>query len=85
MYTLRVVLAVTAAASAVAADWPQWRGPKRDGAMPEAVEPWTGGLTPAWSAKVGFGYSTPVVAAGRVFVHARVVDRAVAAGSRPGG
>jgi outer membrane protein assembly factor BamB len=73
MNTLRAALAAALVAGpAAAADWPQWRGAKRDGATAEAVEPWKGDLTPAWSAKVGFGYSTPVVAAGRVFVHARV-------------
>ena len=72
MSTLRVALALTMAGPAAAADWPQWRGPKRDGATPEAVEPWKDSLSPVWSAKVGFGYSTPVVAGGKVFVHARV-------------
>jgi outer membrane protein assembly factor BamB len=58
-------------ASAYADDWPQWRGPARDGVWRE-----TGileripasGLEVRWRAKVGAGYSGPVVAQGRVFV-----------------
>jgi outer membrane protein assembly factor BamB len=32
---------------------------------------WPAKLTPQWTQKVGEGYSTPVVAGGRVFVHSR--------------
>src|SRR5262245_30798569 len=54
-----------------AEDWPQWRGPKRDGAWTE-----TGTLErfPAegpkirWRVPIGLGWSSPVVAQGRVFV-----------------
>ena len=57
----------------VAAQWPQWRGPARDGAVPAALVPkaWPSALTEGWSVAVGEGYSTPVVGGGRVFVHAR--------------
>jgi WD40 repeat protein len=52
-------------------DWPQWRGPQRDGVWREtgilrAIPP--GGLTVRWRARVGNGYSGPVVAHGRVYV-----------------
>jgi outer membrane protein assembly factor BamB len=52
-------------------DWPQWLGPRRDGVwresgilqkLPEA------GLKIRWRAKVGLGYSGPVISEGRVFV-----------------
>ena len=54
-----------------AADWPQWRGPNRDGMWNE-----TGimqsfphdGLKVAWRTPVGRGWSSPVVAQGRVIV-----------------
>jgi outer membrane protein assembly factor BamB len=65
-----MVLAVAAAVPA--ADWPQWLGPKRDGGSAEAVEPWKEKPKELWRAKVGAGHSSPVVADGRVFVHARV-------------
>lgn len=59
------------ATAAPAADWPQWRGPNRDGAWAGEgiLETFpAGGLTIRWRAPVGFGWSSPVVAGGRVFV-----------------
>lgn len=55
-----------------AQQWPQWRGPARDG-VAEATAPiaWPATLTQKWKVTVGSGYATPVVAGGRVFVHAR--------------
>ena len=57
----------------VSAQWPQWRGPNRDGVVPKASVPaaWPAKLTPKWTQKVGEGYASPVVADGRVFVHGR--------------
>jgi outer membrane protein assembly factor BamB len=61
------LLAVTVRAD----DWPQWRGPNRDGVWAE-----TGvlgsfppdGLKVRWRAPVGPGWSSPVVARGRVYL-----------------
>ncbi len=59
----------------VVAGWPQWRGPARDGvAVAEAPASWPAALTKKWKVSVGSGYSTPIVADGRVFVHARNGD-----------
>jgi outer membrane protein assembly factor BamB len=55
-----------------AADWPQWLGPKRDGGTSESVEPWKAAPAVLWKAKVGVGFSTPVVVDGKAFIHARV-------------
>jgi outer membrane protein assembly factor BamB len=58
-------------AIAHAADWPQFRGPDRDGVWSEAGIPETfpiGGLKVRWRAPVGFGHASPVVAGGRVFL-----------------
>src|SRR5262245_12193648 len=55
-----------------AADWPQWRGPNRDGVSQESVEPWQGSLPVVWRHAVGEGHSSPVVAGGRVFIHAKM-------------
>ncbi|HZN60601.1 MAG TPA: PQQ-binding-like beta-propeller repeat protein [Planctomycetota bacterium] len=58
-------------AVAPADDWPQWRGPQRDGVWREtgilqAIP--AGGLQPEWRAPVGVGFSSPVVAGDRVYV-----------------
>ena len=57
--------------------WPQWRGPNRDGvaAAGVALKTWPDVLTRRWSVPVGAGYSTPIVAGGKVFVHARTGER----------
>lgn len=56
----------------VSAQWPQWRGPSRNGTVPAASTPaWPAEWKRAWRTDVGEGYSSPVVSGGRVFVHAR--------------
>jgi len=53
-----------------AADWPQWRGPTRDGVSSEAgwSDAWPADGPPiAWKAKVGLGFSSFVVAQDRAF------------------
>ena len=52
-------------ASLLSAEWPQWRGPNRDGVwretgMIEAIPP--NGLKVRWRVRIGRGYSGPVVA-----------------------
>jgi outer membrane protein assembly factor BamB len=52
-------------------DWPQWRGPNRDGVFAETglLETFPAeGLKVRWRAEVGWGFSSPVIAQGRVFV-----------------
>jgi len=54
-----------------AEDWPQWRGPNRNGAWTESgvLEAFPAeGLKIRWRAPVGLGWSSPVVSQGRVFV-----------------
>ena len=57
----------------LSAQWPQWRGPHRDGVVATAFVPaaWPDKPFRMWTQPVGEGYSTPVSADGRVFVHAR--------------
>jgi len=60
------------ATQAAALDWPQWRGPQRDGISQET------GLLKAWPKEgpklvwqvdtLGFGYSTPAVSGDRIYV-----------------
>jgi len=52
-------------------DWPQWRGPHRDGIWREAGVVHSipeRGLPIEWRARILNGWSGPAVAAGRVFV-----------------
>lgn len=59
------------AVAAQAADWPQWRGPNRDGVWNESgiLETFpSNGLKVEWRTPVGFGFSSPIVAQGRVYV-----------------
>ena len=55
-----------------AADWPQWRGPNRDGISKETglLKEWPkGGPKLLWQQKqLGSGYSTPSVVAGTVYL-----------------
>lgn len=71
---LMVVLFLLAA-DAHAADWNQWRGPKRDGQSEGA--PWPDrldGMTQLWRTPLGPGYPGPIVTRDRVFV-AETKDR----------
>lgn len=64
---LPLLLGVTVRAD----DWPQWRGPNRDGVWSETgiLESFPpDGLKVRWRAKVGPGWSSPVVAKGRVYL-----------------
>ncbi len=57
-------------------DWPQWRGPDRDGIWPEKgiIRKFDAPrLNIRWRAKIANGYSGPTVAGGRVYVTDRVV------------
>src|SRR5437660_11172491 len=69
---LAVVLGIFLGARAgLAADWPQFRGPNRDGSWAETgiLESFpNGGVKIRWRRPVGGGFSSPVVAQGRAFV-----------------
>ena len=79
--SLRTFASVSAFAVGVAAlsvavgaqDWPQWRGPNRDGVVNAFKEPasWPAALTKRWQVEVGAGYATPLVVGDRVFTFAR--------------
>jgi outer membrane protein assembly factor BamB len=72
----RAILAVAAsvlmAAVAAAGDWPQWRGPDRDGVAHEKglLKMWPkAGPELAWkSDQAGLGFSAPAVVGGKVYV-----------------
>jgi outer membrane protein assembly factor BamB len=69
---LTALVSLLATAPAFAEDWPQWLGPRRDNSSTEKVAPWKGKLPVLWRKRVGEGHSSPVVAGGRVFIHAKV-------------
>jgi outer membrane protein assembly factor BamB len=60
-------------------DWPQWRGPNRDGTLASFTAPasWPDALTRRWKIEVGTGYATPIVVANRVYAFARQNDNEV--------
>jgi outer membrane protein assembly factor BamB len=54
-----------------AEDWPQWRGPNRDGVCGETglLQSFPAdGLKVRWRVPIGWGFSSPVVSQGRVFL-----------------
>ena len=68
------------ALEAVATDWPQWRGPNRDGAWTEsgiltAFPP--AGLVPKWKVPVGYGYSSPIIANGMLYLSDLVAEKPI--------
>jgi outer membrane protein assembly factor BamB len=71
-FGIRGILALSTALTAGASDWPQWRGPQRNGLSSEAglLKEWpTDGPTLRWKvADVGSGYSTPAVVADRLYL-----------------
>lgn len=81
----KTILALTFLTSAItinAQEWAQWRGPARDGSVSGKNVPgkWPESFDRAWRVDVGEGYSSPVVAGGRVFVHGRRDPEEVVAG-----
>ena len=73
IYVLVGCLILVAGGICAAQDWPQWRGPNRDGKASGFVVPetWPEKLTQNWRVIVGVGDASPVLAAGRLYIHAR--------------
>ena len=66
-----VLSALLSGVAVRAEDWPQWRGPGRDGVWHETgvMDSFpAGGLAVAWREAVGRGWSSPVVSRGRVYL-----------------
>src|SRR5262249_46114073 len=70
MQVLQAAPLQPSAVTPAAGDWPQWRGPNRDGVSSETglLTKWPAdGPKKLWEAKSGIGYSSFAVAAGRVY------------------
>jgi outer membrane protein assembly factor BamB len=59
--------------SVQAQDWPQWRGPNRDGKVRgySAPQSWPKELTQKWKATVGLGDATPALVGERLYAFGR--------------
>lgn len=59
--------------TAFAQNWPQWRGPDRNGHLPSALafESWPDSLAEIWRVQVGAGYGSPVAQDGKAYVLTR--------------
>ncbi|MHC4727571.1 MAG: PQQ-binding-like beta-propeller repeat protein [Planctomycetota bacterium] len=62
-----------------AQDWPQWRGPNRDGKARgfKAPRQWPNELTQKWKKTVGFGIATPALVGNKLYVFTRQGDEEV--------
>ena len=64
----------------IASDWPQWRGPNRDGLWTESgiLSSFPSkGLVPKWKVPVGFGYSSPIIANGKLYLSDLIVENRI--------
>jgi outer membrane protein assembly factor BamB len=61
------------AGGVLAQDWPQWRGPNRDGKVSgfSAPKTWPTNLTCKWKVSVGSGDATPALVGDKLYVFAR--------------
>ena len=76
--TAFVLLCLIVTQTALAEDWPQWRGPRLDGSSTEKGLPlmWTATENLAWKTPLpGIGHSSPIVVGDRVFVTTCLVEQ----------
>ncbi len=73
MSLLAVCVILLSVGFVFAQDWPQWRGPNRDGKVKGFAEPkaWPNELTLKWKTTVGLGDSTPALVGDKLFVFTR--------------
>jgi outer membrane protein assembly factor BamB len=80
---VRILFACAIAPAAAGADnWPQWRGPGRDGNVPAGALPAAlpATLQEVWKVPAGEGYSGPAIAGGKVVVFCRRGEKEVVLG-----
>ena len=73
------VLSFSVGTSALAQDWPQWRGPNRDGKAVGFTAPqaWPKELKKLWTTPVGDGDATPALVGGKLYLFARAEGQEV--------
>lgn len=73
MQLLLICLTLAGVWPLAAADWPQWRGPNRDGKAAEfnAPQNWPKQLVEKWKVTVGVGDSTPALVGNRLYTFGR--------------
>lgn len=78
LFTLFAIVSVLGLLTESLADeWPQWRGPNRDGVWAEAgvIDSFSSPeIERKWTVPISSGYSGPTVADGRVYVTDRVIE-----------
>src|SRR5438876_917748 len=72
-WLLVVSVGIFGSCGAVAADWPQWRGPNRDAKVAGFTAPatWPKALTKKWEVAVGDGVATPALVGDKLYVFSR--------------
>lgn len=73
----RFALLLGAFAMLCASDWPEWRGPHRDGVVSEEPKIWPEKLNLKWKTEVGIGHASPIMGAGSIYDFARQGDAEV--------
>ena len=72
MYSFICLLVLTSSMWAIAGDWPQWRGPERNGQSPETglLKSWPdAGPALVWSVEnLGAGFSSASVSRGKIYI-----------------
>jgi outer membrane protein assembly factor BamB len=70
---LLVSASITLAGQGAGPDWPQFRGPNRDGALASFTEPtsWPAQLTQRWKVEVGEGHASPIIVGARIYMFSR--------------
>jgi outer membrane protein assembly factor BamB len=76
---LGIVAVLSLATSGRGQDWPQWRGPNRDGVVHGVGVPekWPKALREEWKVAVGEGYASPVVVGGNAYAFTRQNDNEI--------